>query len=98
MLYGTINTSKKYDYEIIRITGGDYSGFYQEELLYKVASLCDFKVDKLPMIIYCPQILDWSGAKLSKSLRQPSSAMLSSLSLSNMAKRGFNLKGRLIAL
>ena len=68
MLYGTINTRKKYDYEIIRITGGEYYGFYQEELLYKVASLCDFKVDKLPMIIYCPQILDWSGAKLSKSL------------------------------
>ena len=68
MLYGTINSDKKYDYEIIRITGGDYSGFYQEELLYKVASLCKFDVSKLPIILYCPQILDWSGAKLSKSL------------------------------
>lgn len=68
MLYGTINNDKKHDYEIIRITGGDYSGFYQEELLYKVAALCKFDVSKLPIILYCPQILDWSGAKLSKSL------------------------------
>lgn len=68
IIYGQINTSNEYDYEIIRITGGDYSGFYQEELLYKVASILDYKVKNLPIIIYCPQILDWSGAKLSKSL------------------------------
>ena len=68
MLYGTINSKKEYDYEIIRVTGGDYSGFYQEELLYKTASLCKFNVSNLPIILYCPQILDWSGAKLSKSL------------------------------
>lgn len=74
MLYGTINNDKRYDYEIIRITGGDYSGFYQEELLYKVASLCKFDVSKLPIILYCPQILDWSGAKLSKSLYVSKSA------------------------
>ena len=68
MVYGNINKSKKYDYEIIRITGNDYSGFYQEELLYKVASMLNYKVEYLPMIIYCPLITDWSGAKLSKSL------------------------------
>lgn len=68
MLYGIINTSDKYDYEIIRITGGDYSGFYQEELLYKTAAICKYDVSKLPIIVYCPQVLDWSGAKLSKSL------------------------------
>ena len=68
MLYGIINTSKEYDYEIIRVTGGDYAGFYQEELLYKVAAICKYDVSKLPIILYCPQILDWSGAKLSKSL------------------------------
>lgn len=68
MVYGMINSSSSYDYEIIRITGGDYSGFYQEELLYKCASLCKYDVSKLPIILYCPQILDWSGAKLSKSI------------------------------
>lgn len=68
MVYGLINSSSNYDYEIIRITGADYSGFYQEELLYKCASLCNYDVSKLPIILYCPQILDWSGAKLSKSL------------------------------
>lgn len=68
ILYGIVNESSGYDYEIIRITGGDYAGFYQEELLYKVASILGYKVSSLPMILYCPQILDWSGAKLSKSL------------------------------
>ena len=32
MVYGTINVSDEYDYEIIRITGGDYAGFYQTEI------------------------------------------------------------------
>ena len=68
VLYSKINTSDEYDYEIIRVTGGDYSGFYQEELLYKVASILNYKCADLPIIVYCPQILDWSGAKLSKSL------------------------------
>ena len=68
IMYGIINESSNYDYEIIRVTGGDYAGFYQEELLYKVASIIGYEADKLPMIVYCPQILDWSGAKLSKSL------------------------------
>lgn len=68
MVYGMINQSDEYDYEIIRVTGGDYAGFYQEELLYKTASICNYDVNNLPIILYCPQILDWSGAKLSKSM------------------------------
>lgn len=68
IMYGIINDSNDYDYEIIRVTGGDYAGFYQEELLYKVSSILGYEANKLPMIVYCPQILDWSGAKLSKSL------------------------------
>ena len=68
ILYGTINKSSEYDYEIIRVTGGDYAGFYQEELLYKVASIFGYEANMLPIIVYCPLILDWSGAKLSKSL------------------------------
>lgn len=68
MLYGNINNSNKYDYEIIRITGSDYAGFYQEELLYKVADMLNYNIQNLPIIIYSPLITDWSGAKLSKSL------------------------------
>ena len=68
IMYGIINKSSEYDYEIIRITGGDYAGFYQEELLYKTASILGYEANLLPMIVYCPQILDWSGAKLSKSM------------------------------
>lgn len=68
IMYGIINESDSYDYEIIRITGGDYAGFYQEELLYKIAAKLGYNANMLPMILYCPQVLDWSGAKLSKSL------------------------------
>lgn len=68
IMYGTINSSDEYDYEIMRVTGGDYAGFYQEELLYKTSAIVGFDCSKLPMILYSPQILDWSGAKLSKSL------------------------------
>lgn len=68
IVYGNINNSDKYDYQIIRITGNDYAGFYQEELLYKVASILNYPVKNLPMIVYCPLIMDWSGAKLSKTL------------------------------
>lgn len=68
IMYGMVNNSNDYDYEIIRITGADYAGFYQEELLYKTASIIGYEAKMLPMIIYCPLILDWSGAKLSKSL------------------------------
>lgn len=68
LAYSEINKSDEYDYHIMRITGSDYAGFYQEELLYKVASTIGYKVETLPTILYSPLILDWSGAKLSKSL------------------------------
>ena len=57
-----------YDYEILRITGSDYAGFYQEELRYKLASYLGCDVHNMSMIFYAPLVLDWSGAKLSKSL------------------------------
>ena len=68
MLYGNINENNEYDYEIIRVTGSDYAGFYQEELLYKIVGMINYKVQKLPIVIYAPLVVDWSGAKLSKSL------------------------------
>lgn len=66
--YGMHNNDANQNYQIMRITGSDYAGFYQEELLYKPAALLDFPVNELPSILYTPLVLDWSGAKLSKSL------------------------------
>jgi len=68
MSYTATNLSDNYDYEILRITGSDYAGFYQEELRYKLASYLGCKVSDMSMIFYAPLVLDWSGAKLSKSL------------------------------
>lgn len=68
MCYGMNNVDEEKDYQIMRITGGDYSGFYQEELLYKPAAILGYPIQNLPAILYTPLILDWSGAKISKSL------------------------------
>ena len=68
MVYTAVNNSAAYDYEILRITGSDYAGFYQEELRYKIASYLGCDVHNMSMIFYAPLVVDWSGAKLSKSL------------------------------
>lgn len=66
--YGMHNNDENQNYQIMRITGSDYAGFYQEELLYKPAASLGFPVNELPSILYTPLVLDWSGTKLSKSL------------------------------
>ena len=68
LVYATDNENPKKDYYWLRVTGADYAGFYQEELLYRTTSLMGYSIDKLPIILYAPLIVDWSGAKLSKSL------------------------------
>lgn len=68
MVYTAVNNSTTYDYEILRVTGSDYAGFYQEELRYRLASYLGCKVHNMSMIFYAPLVVDWSGAKLSKSL------------------------------
>lgn len=68
MLYTMINNNDKYEYQIIRVTGSDYAGFYQEEMRYKLAAYLGADVSKMSMIFYAPLVLDWSGAKMSKSL------------------------------
>ena len=62
------NNDENQSYQIMRITDSDYAGFYQDELLYKPAVLLGFPANELPPILYTPLVLDWSGAKLSKSL------------------------------
>ncbi|KAK4161328.1 hypothetical protein QBC43DRAFT_323841 [Cladorrhinum sp. PSN259] len=56
----------------IRVTGGDYAGTYQEMFLYRPlaawSAATGLAVGKTPHILYAPVIVDWSGAKLSKSL------------------------------
>lgn len=66
--YTQVNNNDNYDYQILRITGSDYAGFYQEEMRYKLASYLGIDVYKMSMIFYAPLVLDWSGAKMSKSL------------------------------
>ncbi|KAI0698315.1 hypothetical protein C8T65DRAFT_753480 [Cerioporus squamosus] len=55
-----------------RVTGADYQGMYQEQFLYRqLVFLADeMKLplkDVFPVFMYVPLIVDWSGAKLSKS-------------------------------
>ena len=68
MFYSEINNSDSYNYQILRITGSDYAGFYQEEMRYKLAAYLGCNVSSMSMIFYAPLVLDWSGAKMSKSL------------------------------
>ncbi|KDQ54800.1 hypothetical protein JAAARDRAFT_159996 [Jaapia argillacea MUCL 33604] len=49
------------DAHYIRVTGSDYAGLYQEQLLHR-------HLDEPYVVVYSPLITDWSGAKLSKSL------------------------------
>ena len=68
LYYIEVNCNPNYEYQILRVTGSDYAGFYQEEMRYKLASYLGYPVHKLSMIFYAPLVLDWSGAKMSKSL------------------------------
>jgi len=68
MIYLKDNENPRLDHEWLRVTGSDYSGFYQEQLLYRCVSILGHDIYKLPLIIYTPLIIDWSGAKLSKTL------------------------------
>ncbi|KAI0878342.1 hypothetical protein GGS24DRAFT_496893 [Hypoxylon argillaceum] len=56
----------------IRVTGADYTGVYQETLLYRPlatwTATTGLGSGRTPHILYAPLITDWSGAKLSKSL------------------------------
>lgn len=68
MIFSLINQSNTHNYETLMIYGSDYAGFFQEELIYKVAAALGYDASKFPMIMYAPLVTDWSGAKLSKSL------------------------------
>jgi hypothetical protein len=47
----------------IQVTGADYSGFYQEQLLWRHIS-----DPRAVLIVYAPLVVDWAGSKISKSL------------------------------
>jgi len=56
----------------VRVTGADYAGMYQETFLYRPLAAWSAKTGlakgRTPHILYAPLVVDWSGAKLSKSL------------------------------
>ncbi len=56
----------------VRVTGADYSGTYQEMFLYRPlaawSTTTGLAAGRTPHILYAPLVVDWSGAKLSKSL------------------------------
>lgn len=56
----------------VRIPGADYAGTYQETLLYRPlaewSASTRLAAGRTPHILYAPQVIDWSGAKLSESL------------------------------
>ncbi|KAK4236810.1 hypothetical protein C8A03DRAFT_16585 [Achaetomium macrosporum] len=56
----------------VRITGADYAGMYQETFLYRPlaawSAATGLARGRTPHILYAPLVVDWSGAKLSKSL------------------------------
>lgn len=68
LVYLIDNDDPNTEFQWLRITGSDYAGFYQEQLLYKTTDLVGYSVSNLPIILYAPLVTDWSGAKLSKSL------------------------------
>ncbi|KAJ5097125.1 hypothetical protein N7456_007846 [Penicillium angulare] len=55
----------------VRVTGADYAGVYQEMFLYRPLAIWSaatgLAIGRTPHIMYAPLIVDWSGAKLSKS-------------------------------
>ncbi|CAG8648502.1 5693_t:CDS:1 [Scutellospora calospora] len=67
LLYTEDNKEKTIPYSWLRVTGSDYSGFYQEQLLYRGIAMLDIDIVNSPLIIYSPLVTDWTGAKLSKS-------------------------------
>ncbi|KAH0547955.1 hypothetical protein GP486_008304, partial [Trichoglossum hirsutum] len=58
----------------LRVTGADYAGQYQEQLLFRqwpFLAQYDGDVDRVrrpPVHVYAPLTVDWAGSKLSKSL------------------------------
>lgn len=68
IVYGSDNQNEAVPFEWMRVTGSDYAGYYQEQLLYRAASILGTPAEELPAIVYAPLVVDWSGAKLSKSL------------------------------
>jgi len=63
-----LDTSKHH----VRVTGADYAGMYQEVFLYRPlaawSAATGLATGRTPHILYAPLIVDWSGAKLSKTL------------------------------
>lgn len=92
LVIGRYYTRANLDHGYIQICGGDYAGFWQEQMLLR-------HLTRPPLIVYTPLIVDWSGSKLSKSLYLKKDAyaylveadMDYMLSYKLFQKRGMNL-------
>ncbi|CAG8714999.1 5930_t:CDS:2, partial [Ambispora leptoticha] len=54
VIYSEDNQDVAVPYSWIRVTGGDYAGTYQEQILYKGAAILGTDITILPFIIYSP--------------------------------------------
>ncbi|CAG8664483.1 36195_t:CDS:1 [Gigaspora margarita] len=68
LLYTEDNKDKDVPYSWLRVTGGDFAGFYQEQLFYRVVAMMGIDIVNSPLIVYSPLVIDWAGVKLSKSI------------------------------
>ncbi|EXX71975.1 hypothetical protein RirG_073770 [Rhizophagus irregularis DAOM 197198w] len=68
VVYFEDNKDVTVPYSWVRVTGRDYAETYQEQILYKGASILRVNVTELPFILYSLLVIDWSDFKLSKSL------------------------------
>jgi hypothetical protein len=59
----TLVFNEDQDASWIQVKGIDYAGFYTQQLMWR-----PLMGSARPVILYSPLILDWSGAKISKSL------------------------------
>lgn len=54
--------------ETIIVNGGDWAGSWMQRVYFDSLSNLGFSGTQVPFNIFTPQILDWSGAKLSKTI------------------------------
>lgn len=63
-----IHNKRTNNQETIIVNGGDWAGSWMQRVYFDSLSLFSFTGTDIPFNIFTPQVLDWSGAKLSKTI------------------------------
>jgi len=63
-----IEEDKEFDTKTILVDGADWSGNWATDILYRGLSKLGYAYEEIPQHFYTPLVLDWSGAKFSKSI------------------------------